>query len=81
MIEPPGQRERPGGQSQALSKTVTTTEDIVPHRGDRPRFNLARVFDRRHASLELDRMLGVHPYPAPPRYVVVWADRDGEVAS
>jgi hypothetical protein len=59
----PGQRERPGGQSQALSKTVTTTEDIVPHRGDRPRFNLARVLERRRASRQLDQLLREDKYP------------------
>jgi hypothetical protein len=64
-VSPPGQRERPGVDgSQALSE-VTSTVNIVPQCADRPRFDLPRIHDRRHASLELDRLLGVCRYPDP----------------
>jgi hypothetical protein len=40
-----------------------------------------RVLARRRAAKELDLILGTRRYPAPPTFVVVWADRHGEVAA
>ena len=59
-----GKRRTPRGQPQG-STEVTTSETIVPHTSVRPRFDLSRVLDRHHASLELDRLLDCYPYPDP----------------
>jgi hypothetical protein len=69
-VSQPGQRSGPGVDpgTAAESRLATTTSldtAIMPRPTNRPRFNLGRVLDRRHASLELDRMLDCYPYPDP----------------
>jgi hypothetical protein len=56
---------RPSPPAEATPKVIAATDSIQPRPADRPRFRLARVLDRRRASLELDRVVDVHPYPDP----------------
>jgi hypothetical protein len=63
-VSPPGKRDAPGGESEG-AQGVTPTASTVSYASVRLRFNLARVLDRRHASLELDKMLDACRYPDP----------------
>jgi hypothetical protein len=74
-------RSGPEAASESLATTKSLDAAIMPRPTNRPRFNLDCVLERRRASLDLDRLLGVCRYPEPLRFVVVWDGRDGGEAT